>query len=284
MTLGATIKKKRSTLGLTQKQLAEGICTQSQISKIEKDEVVPLANLLYDISKRLNTSIDVLMGDMSINSNETTIQKQIHKLLLQRNYNEISVFIKTIDKSNWSYQGEVFLEWIEIIINIKLKSEMAINKLLSLYESNINFIDNELKANILNSVGIAYKQEKNYEQAKEYFLLAKGTLTQDVFNEDLKLKILYNLSNILFELKEWKNLYENCLEAINLSYGFNSMIVLPELIYSKNYSVFNSSFSQDFIDFEELNIALYLSKKQNKTEVYNLLNNLLTNINNRSDT
>ncbi len=284
MTLGATIKKKRSTLGLTQKQLAEGICTQSQISKIEKDEVVPLANLLYDISKRLNTSIDVLMGDMSINSNEITIQKQIHKLLLQRNYNEIAVFIKTIDKSNWSYQGEVFLEWIEIIINIKLKSEMAINKLLNLYESNINFIDNELKANILNSIGIAYKQEKNYEQAKEYFLLAKGTLTQDVFNEDLKLKILYNLSNILFELKEWKNLYENCLEAINLSYEFNSMIVLPELIYSKNYSIFNSSFSQDFIDFEELNIAMYLSKKQNKTEVYNLLNNLLTNINNRSDT
>lgn len=284
MTLGATIKKKRSTLGLTQKQLAEGICTQSQISKIEKDEVVPLANLLYDISKRLNTSIDVLMGDMSINSNEITIQKQIHKLLLQRNYNEISVFIKTIDKSNWSYQGEVFLEWIEIIINIKLKSEIAINKLLSLYETNINFIDNELKANILNSIGIAYKQEKNYEQAKEYFLLAKSTLTQDAFNEDLKLKILYNLSNILFELKEWKNLYENCLEAINLSYEFNSMIVLPELIYSKNYSIFNSSFSQDFIDFEELNIALYLSKKQNKTEVYNLLNNLLTNINNRSDT
>lgn len=284
MTLGATIKKKRSTLGLTQKQLAEGICTQSQISKIEKDEVVPLANLLYDISKRLNTSIDVLMGDMSINSNEITIQKQIHKLLLQRNYNEISVFIKTIDKSNWSYQGEVFLEWIEIIINIKLKSEIAINKLLSLYETNINFIDNELKANILNSIGIAYKQEKNYEQAKEYFLLAKSTLTQDAFNEDLKLKILYNLSNILFELKEWKNLYENCLEAINLSYEFNSMIVLPELIYSKNYSIFNSSFSQDFIDFEELNIAVYLSKKQNKTEVYNLLNNLLTNINNRSDT
>lgn len=284
MTLGATIKKKRSTLGLTQKQLAEGICTQSQISKIEKDEVVPLANLLYDISKRLNTSIDVLMGDMSINSNEITIQKQIHKLLLQRNYNEIAVFIKTIDKSNWSYQGEVFLEWIEIIINIKLKSEIAINKLLSLYETNINFIDNELKANILNSIGIAYKQEKNYEQAKEYFLLAKSTLTQDAFNEDLKLKILYNLSNILFELKEWKNLYENCLEAINLSYEFNSMIVLPELIYSKNYSIFNSSFSQDFIDFEELNIALYLSKKQNKTEVYNLLNNLLTNINNRSDT
>ncbi|MCD8798117.1 helix-turn-helix domain-containing protein [Mammaliicoccus sciuri] len=284
MTLGTTIKKKRSTLGLTQKQLAEGICTQSQISKIEKDEVVPLANLLYDISKRLNTSIDVLMGDMSINSNEITIQKQIHKLLLQRNYNEIAVFIKTIDKSNWSYQGEVFLEWIEIIINIKLKSEIAINKLLSLYETNINFIDNELKANILNSIGIAYKQEKNYEQAKEYFLLAKSTLTQDAFNEDLKLKILYNLSNILFELKEWKNLYENCLEAINFSYEFNSMIVLPELIYSKNYSIFNSSFSQDFIDFEELNIALYLSKKQNKTEVYNLLNNLLTNINNRSDT
>ncbi|MCD8874903.1 helix-turn-helix transcriptional regulator [Mammaliicoccus sciuri] len=284
MTLGATIKKKRSTLGLTQKQLAEGICTQSQISKIEKDEVVPLANLLYDISKRLNTSIDVLMGDMSINSNEITIQKQIHKLLLQRNYNEIAVFIKTIDKSNWSHQGEVFLEWIEIIINIKLKSEIAINKLLSLYETNINFIDNELKANILNSIGIAYKQEKNYEQAKEYLLLAKSTLTQDAFNEDLKLKILYNLSNILFELKEWKNLYENCLEAINLSYEFNSMIVLPELIYSKNYSIFNSSFSQDFIDFEELNIALYLSKKQNKTEVYNLLNNLLTNINNRSDT
>ncbi|MEB7067282.1 helix-turn-helix transcriptional regulator [Mammaliicoccus sciuri] len=284
MTLGATIKKKRNTLGLTQKELAEGICTQSQISKIEKDEVVPLANLLYDISKRLNTSIDVLMGDMNINSNETTIQKQIHKLLLQRNYNEIAVFIKTIDKSNWSYQGEVFLEWIEIIINIKLKSEVAINKLLNLYESNINFIDNELKANILNSIGIAYKQEKDYEQAKEYFLLAKSTLTQDAFNEDLKLKILYNLSNILFELKEWKNLYENCLEAINLSYEFNSMIVLPELIYSKNFSIFNSSFSQDFIDFEELNIALYLSKKQNKTEVYNLLNNLLTNINNRSDT
>jgi len=43
--LGKIIPELRKSLGLTQKQLAESICTQALISRIERGEVMPSADM-----------------------------------------------------------------------------------------------------------------------------------------------------------------------------------------------------------------------------------------------
>jgi transcriptional regulator with XRE-family HTH domain len=50
--IGKKIKELRRDVGLTQEGLAEGICTQALISRIEKGDIYPSATALYQISKK----------------------------------------------------------------------------------------------------------------------------------------------------------------------------------------------------------------------------------------
>ncbi|MDH7668825.1 helix-turn-helix transcriptional regulator, partial [Streptococcus pneumoniae] len=52
-TLAEKFRLKRKELRLSQQTLAEGICEQSQISKIERGHFIPSADLLFKLSQRL---------------------------------------------------------------------------------------------------------------------------------------------------------------------------------------------------------------------------------------
>lgn len=56
--IGALVRKKRKEKGLTQAQLASGICAQSMISSIEKGEYLPNAAIFLQLCARLEISID----------------------------------------------------------------------------------------------------------------------------------------------------------------------------------------------------------------------------------
>ena len=56
--IGQRIRELRKSLKLSQEELAEGICTQAQISKIEKGDVFPYANTLYLISQKLGVDVN----------------------------------------------------------------------------------------------------------------------------------------------------------------------------------------------------------------------------------
>ncbi len=48
--MASRLKMRRRALGLSQKELAQGICEQGQISRIEKGNYSPGAELLYALS------------------------------------------------------------------------------------------------------------------------------------------------------------------------------------------------------------------------------------------
>ncbi|MBE6469415.1 MAG: helix-turn-helix transcriptional regulator [Coriobacteriaceae bacterium] len=62
MTLGETIRMLRRKRGLTQEQLAEGLCSAVSISRIENDRQAPAASLLDALLGRLGSSVDQLCG------------------------------------------------------------------------------------------------------------------------------------------------------------------------------------------------------------------------------
>ncbi|MCY8958034.1 helix-turn-helix domain-containing protein, partial [Bacillus cereus] len=51
--LGIIIKELRKKKNMSQSELCHGICSQSQISKIEKGIIYPSSILLYQLSERL---------------------------------------------------------------------------------------------------------------------------------------------------------------------------------------------------------------------------------------
>ena len=56
--LANLIKTKRKELKLSQKALAEGICTQTIISRIEKGEITPSVDIFFKIIKKLCIPMD----------------------------------------------------------------------------------------------------------------------------------------------------------------------------------------------------------------------------------
>jgi transcriptional regulator with XRE-family HTH domain len=56
--IGKKIKELRKIVGLTQSELAEEICTQALISRIEKGDIYPSATAIYQISKKLGVDVN----------------------------------------------------------------------------------------------------------------------------------------------------------------------------------------------------------------------------------
>ena len=88
-TFSEKFKLQRKELGLSQKVLAEGICEQSQISKIEKGNYMPAADLLFKLAKRLQVSVDYFFDeDYKMISNLVNFKNLSFKLPEDKNYKE----------------------------------------------------------------------------------------------------------------------------------------------------------------------------------------------------
>lgn len=55
---GESLRNIRKRAGFSQKELASGICSQAQISKIEKNIEIPSALILNEISKKLGVDMN----------------------------------------------------------------------------------------------------------------------------------------------------------------------------------------------------------------------------------
>ncbi|WP_156008109.1 helix-turn-helix domain-containing protein, partial [Streptococcus ruminantium] len=65
--LATRIKSRRKELKLSQKELAEGICKQGQISRLENGEYTPGSELLHQLAKKLKVSMDYFFDEQVSN-------------------------------------------------------------------------------------------------------------------------------------------------------------------------------------------------------------------------
>ncbi|KIS04222.1 helix-turn-helix domain-containing protein [Paucilactobacillus wasatchensis] len=107
---GDQLKMLRKNKGLSQKQLAAGICTQATVSLIEKKGNVPSMQILTQLCARLGVSIDTILIDE--NQVLTDVFETINQLILQKKYdaatnqlNNIGIkqLRQTYDKQRYYY-------------------------------------------------------------------------------------------------------------------------------------------------------------------------------------
>ena len=66
--LGSIIYNKRREMNLTQIELANDICTQNTISKIEKHNIAPTVNILIKICLKLGLTLNDVFSDFTTES------------------------------------------------------------------------------------------------------------------------------------------------------------------------------------------------------------------------
>ncbi|GHP13311.1 transcriptional regulator [Lentilactobacillus fungorum] len=94
--LGAILKITRKQQQLTQKQLAAGICSQSMLSAIEKDQYTPNAQILIALCKRLDISLETIsLSQNYAVSDHNRFNETVDRLCNQHEYQQLNDFLQT---------------------------------------------------------------------------------------------------------------------------------------------------------------------------------------------
>ncbi|HFH9837056.1 TPA: helix-turn-helix domain-containing protein [Streptococcus suis] len=219
--LGEKFRLRRKELKLSQKALAEGICEQSQISKIERGSFMPSAELLYKLSKRLEVPLDYFFNEqIEVQSNLSHFKQLSSKLLEDRNYDDLEYIyqLEVEKKSILSFEDKMYLEWSKAIIdfykyNLTSQAISHLEKALaSLSPTTIIYLKilNTL-SNFYSLVGREEEYEKNYQFLKELYQ------TKDLTNQEFLfgyIRIRFNYAHHLQSQKKYNEAMQEALEMI----------------------------------------------------------------------
>ncbi|MGE7920772.1 helix-turn-helix domain-containing protein [Viridibacillus sp. NPDC093762] len=229
--LGGKVACFRRSKGLTIKELAENICDDSTIYRLEKGKQLPRIEILNDICMKLEIPFKALFP-----FNEEV--KKLKKLCREFTYTEdylalelvleecnnvkeelTSTFIKQEFKKHIDWHRSILLHKKENII------EDALNLLKSLV--NLENCSSELDINILNSSALIYLSDNNVDEAYKIYKVIYSKIKNQHFLEDITLlpRVGYNLANCMYRLK----LYDESLKVtLEILYYIES----NHLIYS----------------------------------------------------
>ncbi|MCM3666371.1 helix-turn-helix transcriptional regulator [Mesobacillus subterraneus] len=239
--LGQSIYSIRITLGISQKELAEGICSQSQISKIENGEISPYIHTLIKLSERLGVNSNYFINQISKEHYEFIVQTkdEIRKMIKEKDYKEVKRLINKLEKhpSFQNIEEKQFIYWHRGISDYYLNDDASnaikiLNNALKLKES-IQATAQDIQ--IINSIGIIYGEMEDWENARNSFLNAADIFRKSLYPMDYKIlvRINYNLSKVIFKLKENANALQVVNKGLNLAIENDSSYLFGELLYQK---------------------------------------------------
>ncbi|MDQ0269215.1 helix-turn-helix domain-containing protein [Cytobacillus purgationiresistens] len=243
--IGRKIKELRKGAGLSQTDLARGICTQAQVSKIENGDVIPFASTLYFISQRLGLDVDYFF-DVSMSPRMDYVR-------------EVSSLLKTARKNiNYTLVQEIVEaeEKNPLFTANKHHYQLLIwHKAISTYHHDrdfdkaIQFIDQaigmtfdkiwtEREIEIYLSKGIFHAEEKRYTEAWEIYQAAHTQLNNLFYLKDstIRTRLHYNSAKTLTHLEEYERSISSCQDAIQACLQNDDLYLLGELYYQIGFN------------------------------------------------
>ncbi|MDA5110792.1 helix-turn-helix transcriptional regulator [Brevibacillus thermoruber] len=217
-TIGDKIQYFREKRGYSRKYVAEDICDESTLFRIEKGNHIPRLDILQSICLKLKIPVDYLLTY----ENETLIHfvAKIHRLcresLYFHDYTTLQYLIEeaiTFVKRNKSFRDSSFLkfiEWQKGILYYRIdrhprKAEQTFRKLISSGK-----IVNELDINVANSLALLLIEMDQKAEAYRLLTDSMSALESLPFVEDKTLfpRLGYNLAYMHYHQKR----YDLCLE------------------------------------------------------------------------
>ena len=241
--LGITIKELRIKKNISQSELCHGICSQSQISKIEKGMIYPSSILLYQLSERLGidpNNIFALTQNKKLKYVEN-VKCVIKDCLKQKQYQELYEIVKKEKNENnfQSTEDKQFLIWHEAIaifmVDKSIKTALDfLNNALKLTLTNSDFLS-EREIDIMQTMAIFYAENKEYEKSINIFKRCLTNFNKLDFPRDkeIKLKLMLNLAKCFDFTYQHEEAIKYIDKGIKLAINLNTLYLLGELFYLK---------------------------------------------------
>lgn len=237
--LSEKFRLKRKELGLSQQTLAEGICEQSQISKIERGYFIPSADLLFKLSQRLEVPLDYFFNqEIEVKSNLSNFKHLSSRLLNDRNYDDLEYIYKIeLNRSTFlTLEDRMYLEWIKAIIdfyqyNLQFEAISDLENIVSKVSSNTLIYLKVLNtlSNFYSLVGREEDYKKNYSRLLELYQTKNLDHQEFLFGY---IRVRYNYAHYLVSKEKYNEAIQEALETIELckerqtSYQLASLLIL----------------------------------------------------------
>ena len=120
------IKTKRQAQGMTQRALAQGICTQAVISKIEKGTVMPSVELFAKLSSRLALSQEEINQLFHVRNlaQQTIFNQEMRRILEQRDYKALEVVLNRLDPTQLAGDDVYYYQWLQAVNDYSLSQDV----------------------------------------------------------------------------------------------------------------------------------------------------------------
>lgn len=241
-TIGHTIRSLRKIAGLSQRDLAEGICSQAQICKLENNNELPSSLLLNKLAKKLGVDMNYFFEILETPRLDYVmeVKELIRRFIRERDYKKVLDTISS-EKQSFLFQSnenQQFLLWHEAICihYIENKSYEALEQLynalnLTYTHGKKFFQENEME--VLNSIAIIQKDLRQFEQAETTFREALKILNYlpKLNNKKIKIRLIYGLSKLLTDLKRYQESMVYCNEGILFCLTNETLYLFGEFQY-----------------------------------------------------
>ncbi|WP_334332177.1 MULTISPECIES: helix-turn-helix domain-containing protein [unclassified Companilactobacillus] len=263
--LGSIIYNKRREMNLTQIELANDICTQNTISKIEKHNIAPTVNILIKICLKLDLTLNDVFSDFADKKTEAkeSLLDTIEKNILLNQLTGIDEKLSNLQGNlgdDDKKQYELIIGALNYYNGNSDESLFTLDKVLQLTKSANDDIYT-LLAYLFK--GLNYLSQNHLDRAQYYFQMIGDTVEEniDVINaNDLEgLFICKTLSDSFNDMKLFQNAYQFAHFGLNYAKENHSTYYLAELYFNAALAVKNNPDREEqYHDYSRL--AYYLAK------------------------
>ncbi|MGX7244724.1 helix-turn-helix domain-containing protein [Enterococcus quebecensis] len=196
MTIGENIRYWRKKRRLTQKQLCNLICSQSQLSKIERDCEKPSIDIISDIAKKLNISIlNLVQNNDSFLKSFSNKKKEILLSLLQNNKKEYHHLLQWFLR--FSYNREVEEAYLILYGYIQITEEKPFS-MKDIENIQLQIRDNHFESSEISKIFVLvfklyYSKQRNYLNLEQELEKIKRLLLYQNNYDDLFIFLLIHL-------------------------------------------------------------------------------------------
>ncbi|WJP96749.1 helix-turn-helix domain-containing protein [Macrococcus bovicus] len=269
-TIGKRISRIRKAQNMSQSTLAQDICSQSNISKIEKGEHIPSFFILSLFAERLNVSPDYLYSG-SDQSNFGEFSRLMNRYLEKQQYGLIEEALKDYPPTFFTDHEKKFIYWLKAVVADYNGKQREARKLLVVAEkihSEIN--DYILDINILHLKTILFRHEYSPAKINSIFLKIFDHIKRNNIKDNITIKMLLSMSTYSYNLEDFESVIAYSKLAIAELTRDNNMYLLENHLYNYASAMYHvGRMTQK--EKEQIEVAFTLAKYNNNKALYDTI-------------